>query len=448
MLQAAGERPCCLSRGYGGSLAGPKLVDAQADRAAQVGDEALLLARVAPTDDRARPRRRRQGRAPPGASVVIMDDGLQNASLVKDFTLAVVDGRRGIGNARVFPAGPLRAPLDAQLARTDALLVVGEDTGAGDVVAEAAARRLPVFHGRLVPDPAAVAALKARKVLAFAGIGDPEKFFATVAQAGIAIAQRKAFADHHRYTAEEAAELIMQAEHDGLALLTTEKDRARMAGEPLLAALAAKAHVLPVTLVVNEADELRALVLAKVRLNSAGRLFRALRLAPLQHRLRRGIGLLQIDAPVFELLERDRHAGHRAAHKGAGAHHAEIAIEVFHLGLAAHRRGAIIAIEQRRPPFLLGGIAKENIWRFRRKPSNPAFSETEPPEKGCPPPRPAAAAARAVCARGRRKCVLAVRSRADAAIGKFDIEPHATADGGGRCARGCRRRRAPAQSRV
>ena len=102
-------------------------------------------------------------------------------------------------------------------------------------------------------------------MLAFAGIGDPDKFFATATEAGIAIAQRRAFPDHHRFTAEEAAELIMQAEHGGFALLTTEKDRARMADEPLLAALAAKAHVLPVTLVVKEADDLRRSVLAKLR---------------------------------------------------------------------------------------------------------------------------------------------------------------------------------------
>ena len=263
MLQAAGERPCCLSRGYGGSLTGPKLVDAHADRAAQVGDEALLLARVAPTVVARDRVAGAQAAASSGASVVIMDDGLQNAALVKDFTLAVVDGWRGIGNGKVFPAGPLRAPLAAQLARSDALLVVGEDASARDVVA--AARNLPVFYGRLVPDPAAIAALQARKVLAFAGIADPEKFFATVTQAGIAIARRKAFSDHHRYSGEQAAELLMQAEHDGLALLTTEKDRARMAGDPLLAALAARAHVLPVTLVVDEADDLRRLLLAKVR---------------------------------------------------------------------------------------------------------------------------------------------------------------------------------------
>jgi tetraacyldisaccharide 4'-kinase len=262
MLQEAGKRVFCLSRGYGGSLAGPKQVEAHADGAPQVGDEALLLARVAPTIVARDRVAGAQAAAAAGASAIVMDDGLQNASLAKDFTIAVVDGRRGLGNARVFPAGPLRAPLDAQLVRTDALLVIGNGEGARDI---AAAAGLPVFHGRLLADTAAVAELKARKVLAFAGIGDPGKFFATASEAGIAVAQRQAFPDHHRFTAEEAAALIMRAEHDGLALLTTEKDRARMAGEPLLAALAEKTHVLPVTLGVDKGDEFRALVLAKLR---------------------------------------------------------------------------------------------------------------------------------------------------------------------------------------
>jgi tetraacyldisaccharide 4'-kinase len=265
LLQDAGERPYCLSRGYGGSLAGPKQVDAHADHAAQVGDEALLLARVAPTIvARDRVAGAAAARAA-GATVVIMDDGLQNPSLAKDFTIAVIDGRRGIGNARVFPAGPLRAPLEAQFARTDALLVVGENGGTSDVVAAAGARGVPVLHGRLVPDTGVAATFKGRKVLAFAGIGDPEKFFSSVAEAGIDIGQVVPFPDHHRYTAEEAAALIMQAEHGGLALLTTEKDHARMTGESLLDALRTRAHVLAVTLRLDETDELRRLVLAKVR---------------------------------------------------------------------------------------------------------------------------------------------------------------------------------------
>jgi tetraacyldisaccharide 4'-kinase len=117
----------------------------------------------------------------------------------------------------------------------------------------------------LVPDTAALGRLQSKNVLAFAGIGDPGKFFDTLTQAGIAVAQRKAFADHHRFTAKEAAELTMQAERDGLTLVTTEKDHARMAGEPGLAAFAARTQVLPVTLVVDGADELRKMALAKIR---------------------------------------------------------------------------------------------------------------------------------------------------------------------------------------
>ena len=263
MLHDGGERAVCLSRGYGGSVPGPKLVDAHADMAAQVGDEALLLAQAAPTVvARDRVAGARAARAA-GATVIVMDDGLQNALLAKDFTLAVVDARRGIGNGRVFPAGPLRAPLAAQLKRSDAFLVVGDGEAARGVIA--AAPQLPVFHGRLQPDAAAVTALHGRNVLAFAGIGDPDKFFATAAAAGIAVTERRTFADHHRFSAEEAAQLVMQAEHGGMALLTTEKDRARMTGEPALAALAEKAHVLPVTMVVEEADALRRLVLAKLK---------------------------------------------------------------------------------------------------------------------------------------------------------------------------------------
>jgi tetraacyldisaccharide 4'-kinase len=265
LLADAGERVFCLSRGYGGSNPGPRRVDAHADHASEVGDEALLLARAAPTIVA---RDRVAGAAwakAQGASVVIMDDGLQNGSIIKDFTIAVVDGKRGIGNAHVFPAGPLRAPLETQLARSDALLVMGGGDGADDVVAAARARGLPVLHGRLKPDAAAGPALKGRRVLAFAGIGDPEKFFASAHEAGIDVAERRPFPDHHRFSAEEAARLIMDAEHNGLALLTTEKDRARMAGDPLTEALAARVHVLPVTLVVDEMDDLRKLVTAALR---------------------------------------------------------------------------------------------------------------------------------------------------------------------------------------
>lgn len=265
MLADAGERPFFLSRGYGGDLAGPKLVDAANDLASHVGDEPLLLARVAPTvvaKDRIAGAALARAQ---GASVIVMDDGLQNPSLAKDLRLAVVDASRGVGNGCIFPAGPLRAPLATQLACTDALLVVGDGAGADAIIAQARGRGLRILRGRLIADAAAATALKARQVLAFAGIGDPEKFFASAVKVGIPVKERRVFPDHHRYTAEDAAELLMQAEHGGLALLTTEKDLARMAREESLAALAARTLTLPVTMAVDEADEFRSLAMSKLR---------------------------------------------------------------------------------------------------------------------------------------------------------------------------------------
>lgn len=265
MLEAAGERPFCLTRGYGGRLRGPLPVDAGAHHADDVGDEALLLARAAPTIvSRDRAAGAHKARAM-GASVIVMDDGLQNPSLAKTLSIAVIDGRRGIGNGKVFPAGPLRAPLADQLERVNALLVMGGASGAADVIAAATKCNIPILHGQLQPDAGAATALKGRKVLAFAGIGDPQKFFATLDAAGIEAPLRRAFADHHRYSAGEAAELVAQAERDGLDLLTTEKDLARMAGDPALEALAGSARALPVTLAVNEDEKFRALVLAAAR---------------------------------------------------------------------------------------------------------------------------------------------------------------------------------------
>jgi tetraacyldisaccharide 4'-kinase len=262
LLASAGRKPALLTRGYGGAEAGPLLVDPHRHDATKVGDEALLLAQAAPTivaHDRVA-----GAAAAQGADVIVMDDGLQNPSLQKNLTIAVIDGSRGIGNGRVFPAGPLRAPLAAQFSRVNALLVIGGSAGAAGLDSEIRARRLPVFHGELAPDRAAIDAIGGRRVLAFAGIGNPDKFFATVSAAGIDIAARKAFPDHHRFTGEEAGDLIMQAEREGLRLLTTAKDRARMSGDPNLAALAARAYVLPVRLTVKEEAAWRDVILRAV----------------------------------------------------------------------------------------------------------------------------------------------------------------------------------------
>jgi tetraacyldisaccharide 4'-kinase len=261
ILAAAERKPFLLSRGYGGRLAGPIAVDAGQHRAADVGDEPLLLARAAPTIvSRDRVAGAAAARSA-GAGVVVMDDGFQSPGLRKDRSILVVDGRRGVGNGRVFPAGPLRAPLQAQLSRAQALLVIGSGAAGEQIAAAARTRGLKVFHGRLAPDAAALAALKGKPVLAFAGIGDPEKFFATLCDHGIDVRAAIAFADHHRYRRSEALDLIGRAEREGLVVVTTEKDGARLAGRADVAALLDIARMLPVTLEVSEEAAFRDWVL-------------------------------------------------------------------------------------------------------------------------------------------------------------------------------------------
>ena len=263
-----GERPFLLSRGYGGRLAGPVRVDPRHHRGDDVGDEPLLLARNAPTIiARDRVAGARLARTA-GASVIVLDDGFQNPSLAKDLSILVIDARRGIGNGQVFPAGPLRAPLAAQFERAEMVLMIGEGPAGAAAAHDAQARGLTLFRGRLVPDAASAAALKANRVLAFAGIGDPERFFATLTTAGVAVAVRRGFPDHHRFTASEAAALVAEAERAGLSLVTTEKDFVRLKDKRALAALAARARTLPITLQIEDEERFRRFVLAAV---TAGR---------------------------------------------------------------------------------------------------------------------------------------------------------------------------------
>ena len=255
LLLAAHAHPYFLSRGYGGRLRGPVQVDAAIHSAADVGDEPLLLARLAPTIVARDRFEGAQSARVSGAGVIVMDDGFQNPSLVKDLAILVVDGRRGIGNGRVIPAGPLRAPLDVQVAHAQAMIIVGPPAGAAAAIDAARRHNAAVFHARLEPDQATLAALGQRKVLAFAGIGDPEKFFATLAGAGIAVAERVSFPDHHRYKAAEAQALTARAKAENLLLLTTEKDLVRLSGDPALQTLAARASALPVRLVIAEEEK-------------------------------------------------------------------------------------------------------------------------------------------------------------------------------------------------
>jgi tetraacyldisaccharide 4'-kinase len=263
LLQAAGETPVFLSRGYGGTLAGPVPVDPTRHRAADVGDEPLLLARVAPAVVARDRNDGAQAARAAGASVIVMDDGFQNPSLAKDLSVLVIDGKRGIGNGRVIPAGPLRAPLGAQLDRAHAVIAIGAPL-AQHIAAMAKARALPVFHARLAPNEGSLAALAGGRALAFAGIGDPEKFFVTLREAGIAVAAARGFADHHRYTRADARALCEQADREALMLVTTEKDLARMQGDAAVKQFAARCRVLPVEMVFEDDAGLRSLLSARI----------------------------------------------------------------------------------------------------------------------------------------------------------------------------------------
>lgn len=274
-LKRAGETPYFLSRGYGGALSadgGAHLVDQRRHCAAEAGDEPLLLARVAQTVvARDRPTGAMLALAG-GASLIVMDDGLQNPSLRRDFALAVIDGAVGFGNGRLLPAGPLRAPIELQLQHTSAALVIGEGEAgrAAGALFEAAGK--PIFHGRLAPDANAALRMLGARVVAFAGIGRPQKFFDSLTACGAKLAARHSFPDHYPYRPSDIAALQRQAEALDALLVTTEKDMVKIA--PFLSALRPdlpQPEALPVVLVVEEAADLKSLILdAMARSRASG----------------------------------------------------------------------------------------------------------------------------------------------------------------------------------
>jgi tetraacyldisaccharide 4'-kinase len=237
-LRGRGVDAHALTRGHGGAARMVTRADPARHAAADIGDEALLLAGAAPCwvgADRAASAR---AAIAAGARALVMDDGLQNPTLRKDFSFLTIDGGAGFGNHRLLPAGPLREPVETAAARCRAAVLIGSDfTG----VIDALPHTLPVLRAHMQPGPA-MQALAGKPVLAFAGIGRPAKFFSTLAQAGISPLAEISFADHHRYTARDLDRLRARAA--GAALVTTTKDFARIppAGRqgitPLDAALA------------------------------------------------------------------------------------------------------------------------------------------------------------------------------------------------------------------
>ena len=273
-LLARGVSPAFLTRGYGGRTTGPHWVSSEHDTAAEVGDEPMLLARVAPTlvsRDRALGAQVMTGaEAGAGAGAgaekrvqaIIMDDGLQNGALVKDLTIAVVDGRRGVGNGLVIPAGPLRAPLPFQLALADAVVVNasagGDDDGESDFVGWLRDH----FGGpvlRATTQPAGdVGWLRDLPVLAFSGIGAPGRFFGLLERLGARIVARRSFPDHHNFTERNAEALLGEAQRRGATLCTTEKDQVRMAGRGgALGILSLVTRTVAIRPVFNDRDSIR-----------------------------------------------------------------------------------------------------------------------------------------------------------------------------------------------
>lgn len=238
-----------LSRGYGGNLEGPVLVDPLHHSAAQVGDEPLMLAHDGPVivaRDRAAGG---QFAVSLGIKALVLDDAHQNPALAKDLSIVVVDGATGFGNGCLVPAGPLREPVAKGLARADVVIVMGPfSQDGGDDLADYMG---PVLNADLVPEPISIAG----KVLGFCGIGRPDKFDATLRALGLDVVDMFPFPDHHPYSAKDLAHLAAAAAQNGATLVTTQKDLVRLPAE-----FGAHVRVIPVTATLCEPAKLRAIL--------------------------------------------------------------------------------------------------------------------------------------------------------------------------------------------
>ncbi|HVI53313.1 MAG TPA: tetraacyldisaccharide 4'-kinase [Candidatus Sulfotelmatobacter sp.] len=240
-----------LSRGYGGKLEGPVLVDPHHHTFSMVGDEPLLLSETAPCWVAKNRLAGAKAAMHFGASCLVMDDGFQNPILAKDLSLLVVDGAVGFGNGRCIPAGPLREPVGKGLARADAVVILGEDKAEAEALVGRLAPALPVLKARLETELEAES-LQDEPVIAFAGIGRPEKFFDTLESKGAKLVGAYAFPDHHPYHPTEIGEMLAEAETHAAALITTSKDFVRLPKH-----LQEQVGVLTVSVVWDDEEALR-----------------------------------------------------------------------------------------------------------------------------------------------------------------------------------------------
>jgi len=258
LLKTQGEKPVFLSRGHGGTLTGPVLVDEVQHGPHEVGDEPLLLARSAPTII-ARDRVAGAFLAARHGTIIIMDDGMQNPSLRKDLTLAVIDAGQALGNGLCLPAGPLRAPLEAQIPLVDLCVVVGGKTPQS--ITQSFKKR--VMSARLVPDAGMSGALKGLAVHAFCGIGRPQKFEQSLRDCGVKLIRSDAYPDHHMFSRIEIERLVAEARRTHALPITTAKDHVRIVATA--PDLADKIAVLPVTLIFDHEDHMHEILKKRLR---------------------------------------------------------------------------------------------------------------------------------------------------------------------------------------
>ncbi len=218
------NKPCFLTRGYGGRERGPLTVDLKSHSADMVGDEPLLLARTAPVILAANRRNGAQYAESKGFDLLVMDDGLQNPQLQKTLSLVVIDGYYGFGNGQLLPAGPLREPLAQGYAKADAFIMIGEDR---HNLLPTLPGNKPVFRAKIAIPPAHKPDTRTPYV-AFCGLAQPDKFRRTLADLGITMAGWHAYPDHHRYSQAELDTLAQTARQAQATLITTTKDAARL----------------------------------------------------------------------------------------------------------------------------------------------------------------------------------------------------------------------------
>ena len=215
-----------VSRGYGGRVTGPVLVDLTRHTAADVGDEPLLLAAFAPTWVAKNRAAAVEAAQASGARVILMDDGFQNATVSKDLSILVVDAKRGFGNGFCLPAGPLREPISAGLKRADLLVLIGTPLD-GATFLQRYEITIPYVQANLQPLATGMTWQGAR-VMAFAGIGHPEKFFTSLRDVGANIIDSQALDDHQPLTESLMVRLSARAKAASAQLVTTEKDAVRL----------------------------------------------------------------------------------------------------------------------------------------------------------------------------------------------------------------------------